>query len=95
MKHYQIRITGKVQNVGFRFKAMEMAYKCGVMGFVKNESGSVVFIEAEGEEPNMERFLEWCRVGPLGARVLKAETTEGPIKNYTSFDIKRTESPEE
>ena len=95
MKHYQIRVFGKVQNVGFRFKTMEMAYKCGVMGFVKNEGGGVVFIEAEGEEPNMQRFLEWCKVGPLGARVAKTETTEGQVKNFTSFDIKNTERMEE
>lgn len=91
MKNIQIRIFGKVQNVGFRFKTMEMAYKCGITGFVQNEGYSVVLIEAEGQEDNLEHFLNWCKKGPLGSKIEKVETTEGPSKDYSSFDIRRTD----
>ncbi len=95
MKHFQIRVYGKVQNVGFRFKTMEMAYQCGIKGFVQNEGYHVVYIEAEGQEKNLERFLNWCKKGPLGARIEKVETTEGELKSYSSFDIRRTERNKE
>ena len=97
MKHFQIRVFGKVQNVGFRFKAMEMAYKCGVLGFVKNDGYNMVYIEAEGPDENMQLFLDWCKAGPLplGARIEKIETTEDQIKNFSSFDIRKTDRMEE
>lgn len=87
IQHYNIRITGKVQGVGFRFSSMEAAYRFGVVGFVKNLNADQVYIEAEGSETVLQRFLEWCRKGPLGAKVETVEATEGPIQNFTSFDI--------
>lgn len=87
MLHFNIWITGKVQGVGFRFSSMEAAYRMGVVGFVKNLNAGQVYIEAEGTEAVLQRFLEWCRKGPLGSRVEKVETTEGAIQNFTSFDI--------
>jgi len=90
MKHYEIKIIGKVQGVGFRFMAMEAAYKYHVRGFVQNLKDSSVYIEAEGKEEDLQRFLEWCRSGALGTKVDRIEVTEGHLKNYVTFDIKRS-----
>ena len=87
IQHYNIKITGKVQGVGFRFSSMEAAYRIGVVGFVKNLNADQVYIEAEGSEAVMQRFLDWCHKGPLGSRVEKLEANEGAIRNFTSFDI--------
>lgn len=88
MKHLNIVVSGKVQRVGFRFRTMEAAYKFGVFGVVMNQDENAVYIEAEGEEDALERFLEWCHTGPLGARIEQVEVTEGPLKNFTSFEIR-------
>jgi len=88
MKHFDIRVSGRVQGVGFRFMAVEAARRYHIRGFVKNLWNGSVYIEAEGEEVDLEDFFRWCRTGPLGARVENAETTEGTLKHYVSFEIR-------
>ncbi|MBU3924497.1 acylphosphatase, partial [Patescibacteria group bacterium] len=51
-KHLMIKIFGKVQGVSFRYYAREEALKLNLCGFVRNEFGGAVCIEAEGEEKN-------------------------------------------
>ena len=87
MKHYNISISGRVQRVGFRFSAMQAAYRHGVSGFVRNMKDDSVYIEAEGEEDAINLFLQWCRKGPPGARVDTAKISEGEMKNFKKFDI--------
>jgi acylphosphatase len=87
MKHYNLTITGKVHRVGFRFTAMEAAYRCSVNGFVMNSGKNTVSVEAEGTIENLDLFLAWCRKGPLGAKVENVEVQEGPLKNFTRFEI--------
>lgn len=87
MQHCNITVRGKVQAVGFRFSAMEAAYRFGIRGFVKNADADRVYIEAEGDPDKMELFLGWCRKGPVGARVESISIQEGPVKHFTSFEI--------
>ena len=94
MKHYDLTISGKVQGVGFRFMAMQAAYKHHIRGYVRNLKDGNVYIEAEGEEENLKNFIEWCRTGALGAKVEEINGKEGEIKNFISFDIKRSTVPE-
>jgi acylphosphatase len=68
---------------------MEAAYRFGVCGFVKNKSDGSVYVEAEGQEENLMRFIKWCHKGPMWARVSKVEEESGETKNYTSFEIHR------
>ena len=87
MKHLKLTITGRVQRVGFRFSAMETAYRFSIHGFVMNSGYNSVAIEAEGTVENLEMFVAWCRKGPLGAKVDSVEIQEAPLKNFTSFEI--------
>lgn len=87
MKHVRIRIYGRVQRIGFRFQSMQAAYKYKVTGLVRNMNDGSVYIEAEGEDTNVEKFIDWCKVGPMVSRIEKVYIEEGDIKNYTSFDI--------
>ncbi len=87
MKHYNISITGRVQKIGFRFSAMQAAYRFGIHGFVRNMIDETVYIEAEGEEEHINSFIQWCNRGPMGARVENVEVSEGDLKNFSGFDI--------
>lgn len=78
-----------MQGVGFRFSCMEVAYKFNVKGFVRNRSDRSVYIEAEGEEPELNAFREWCARGPVWARVNEVSEEEGEIQNFSSFEIAR------
>jgi acylphosphatase len=88
MKCICISIDGEVQHKGFRFFAMQIAYQHGIRGYIHNKKDGSLYIEAEGEEEQLNGFLEWCKKGPMGAKVKNMTTEEGEIKNYTSFDIK-------
>ncbi|GAB4320042.1 MAG: acylphosphatase [Bacteroidales bacterium] len=88
-KRYIIRVQGRVQGVGYRFSCMETAYKLGIHGYVKNLQDRSVYIEAEGEENDLQKFLRWCAKGPLWARVTDIRHDEAEPEGYKSFDIRR------
>ena len=88
MKHINLTITGKVQRVGFRFSAMEAAFRFAIHGFVVNSGHDKVYIEAEGTDADIDLFVSWCRKGPLGARVDLLDAEEAPMKNFTGFEIR-------
>lgn len=89
IRTYSVRVSGKVQGVFFRASTREKAKALGINGFVRNERDGSVFIEAEGEEDHLERFLSWCRQGPPRARVVSCEIKEIESRNFSDFVIER------
>ena len=89
MKHFNITVYGKVQGVFFRQTILEIANQLGIKGFVLNESNGNVYIEAEATEEQLSKLLEWSRKGPPGAVVSEVKVSEGEIKNFQAFSIKR------
>lgn len=89
LRHYNITVEGKVQGVFFRASAQKKAEEIGISGFVKNVKDDSVYIEAEGEEGVLKKFIDWCGIGPARAIVKKIEITESTVKRFTSFEIKR------
>ena len=87
-KSISIHITGRVQGVGFRYHTRNKAQEFNIKGFAKNEPDGSVYIEAEGEEPDLEQFMDWCRSGPRLARVDSFCTKPIPLKDYTGFAVK-------
>ena len=88
-KHFNLRIKGKVQGVFFRASTQEKAREFGVFGWVRNEEDGEVYIEAEGEENDLNDFINWCRTGPPLAQVKDCTTWEEPMKGFTRFQIIR------
>ncbi|MBU2235490.1 acylphosphatase, partial [Patescibacteria group bacterium] len=80
---------GTVQGVFFRYNALEKAKELQITGWVKNESDKTVKIDAEGEENNLQNFIDWCHSGPDQASIKKVEIEWGDYKNMSSnFKIK-------
>ncbi|RJG46759.1 acylphosphatase [Mesorhizobium sp. DCY119] len=69
-----VRITGRVQGVGFRMWTQDEAERLGLRGWVRNErDGSVTaLISGPGEATAAMLKLLWN--GPRGAVVSKVET---------------------
>ncbi len=87
MKHLDIKIFGRVQGVGFRASAKKKAEELQITGFAGNEPDGTVFIETEGEEENLEKFLNWCKGGTIFARVDKVESEyTSRLKNFSNFE---------
>lgn len=88
-KSVSIRVSGKVQGVFYRASTKDKAEELNIKGFVRNEPDGTVYIEAEGEEENLERFITWCRQGPPLANVKDCQVNTIDKKNFTSFSIQR------
>lgn len=86
-KHVKIHIQGQVYKVGFRFLSMTKAYEERITGIVRNEPDRSLYIEAEGEEKNINRFIEWCKIGPPGSKVEEFHVNEGELLEYEAFDM--------
>jgi acylphosphatase len=89
-KHINIRVIGEVQGVFFRASTREKAVQLHIHGVVRNERDGSVYIEAEGEEADLSKFLEWCQRGPIHANVDRCEVTEATLAGYEGFHIQRT-----
>jgi acylphosphatase len=84
---YKIHIIGDVQGVGFRWSALRVAQNLNIKGFVKNLPSGDVYIEAEGEEKQLDTFVEWCNRGPGFGHVESVNADISPAVNYTDFRI--------
>ncbi|WP_207533761.1 acylphosphatase [Desertivirga arenae] len=87
MKHYSIKVKGKVQGVLYRAATKAVADQLGVRGYVKNLEDGSVQIEAEGDDFSLENFLEWCNEGPEKAVVESVDVVEAELKNYSNFEV--------
>ena len=87
IKHLKITVKGRVQNVGFRHKTLREAQKHNIKGFVMNQPDGSVYIEAEGEESNLNKFVNWCKEGPSWAFVEDVLVDEGTLKNFNNFSV--------
>jgi len=87
--HYNITVKGLVQGVSFRFATLRAAHKLKLTGYVKNLHDGSVFIEAEGEEENINKLITWCYIGPPLAEVSEVNAEETEVKNYRNFEIKK------
>lgn len=64
-----LRITGRVQGVGYRAWTVRIATKLGLRGWVRNRADGSVEALAAGDPESLELFVEKCRRGPTFARV--------------------------
>ena len=76
-----------MQGVGFRYAAWKKAKTLNILGFVKNEPDGSLYIEAAGEELDLNKFVAWCGKGPVFARVDDIKSQEIKVKQYGSFEI--------
>ncbi len=86
-KHITILLEGNVQGVSFRFNARNIALENNIAGYIINQPDESVFIVAEGEEENLDKFVKWCQKGPDQAVVTNATIHEGELQNLEGFNI--------
>lgn len=55
---YKMIFTGRVQGVGFRYKARYVANHYGLTGYVRNEYDGSVLVEVQGTELDIQMFLQ-------------------------------------
>lgn len=75
MRRVHVIIKGNVQGVFFRAHISEHAKVLGINGWVKNTEEGVEAV-FEGENEKIKDMLEFCALGPKGARVKKIDVAE-------------------
>ena len=85
----QIKVKGKVQGVYFRASTQKVAIELGIKGRVWNEPDGSVAIEAEAGPEILEKFIQWCNVGPTAAKVDEVVVEEKGVSGYNSFEVLR------
>ena len=84
---YQITFRGRVQGVGFRYRAQFAAQEYGVTGWVRNEYDGTVSMEAQGRPEDIRRMISslendrWIRIDE------KTVTQTVPVEGETRFRV--------
>jgi len=86
-KSVAIRVTGRVQHVGFRHFAIQKADIHGIRGFVRNEADGSVYIEAQGEKEALDAYVLLIGKGPSWSRVDQVQISKLPLGDYTNFSV--------
>lgn len=71
-----VRVTGKVQGVGFRNSTVRQAHSLGVAGWVRNLDDGSVEALLQGPHDRIDKMLSWLHVGPPAAQVDEVEADE-------------------
>jgi ADP-ribose pyrophosphatase len=71
----RIRITGRVQGVGYRDWTLRRAEEAGVAGWVRNRRDGSVEALLQGSREACDRVADACLDGPAAARVARVEVT--------------------
>jgi len=87
---FEIRISGRVQGVGYRWFVREKALELGLYGYVKNMPDSSVLVVAHGDDQTLIQFSTHLRNGPAFAQVLDLDISESNEEIlFKSFKIIR------
>ena len=71
----RLRITGRVQGVGYRDWCLRTAWAADLTGWVRNRADGSVEAVVQGPAEAVEAFVGACQAGPPLARVKGVDTT--------------------
>ena len=86
-----VKISGRVQGVGFRHFTMKNAQDLNIKGWVKNMRDGTVEAVIAGAQKNIEEMVDRLKEGPRTARVDSIEKLDEEIEpsEYSDFSIRR------
>jgi acylphosphatase len=88
-KQLQATIYGRVQGVSFRYYTQREADKIGIVGWVANQWDGTVRTIAEGDESQLQQFLQYLHKGPSHARVTQVDTIWAAASGeFNRFEIR-------
>ena len=82
----EVRVTGWVQGVSFRWACQQEAGRHGVRGWVRNEPDGSVHAHLEGPVDDVQDLVSWCGHGPPAARVEAVRTADVEPIGARSFE---------
>ncbi|MCS7049857.1 MAG: acylphosphatase [Verrucomicrobiae bacterium] len=87
-KQVQVYYAGRVQGVGFRYSVRELACGYEVTGYVRNLPDGRVELVAEGEESEVQAFLDAIQTSHLASHIRQVTASWGPTEDrFKGFEI--------
>ena len=87
-KRVELKIIGRVQGVFFRSEVRRVAHNLGLTGRVNNENDGSVKIVAEGEEPALQKLIDWCKKGTKRSQVERVDAEwQEATGEFADFEI--------
>ena len=86
----QIRVSGRVQGVGYREALRAEAARAGICGWVRNRADGSVEALLQGSAEAVERILGWARRGPGMASVTHLDAYPPARefeRSYSRFEV--------
>ena len=81
--------SGRVQGVGFRYTAQDIAESLGLKGWVKNLEDGRVEIVAEGRETDIKELLDEISKSQLGHYIKNTELSwEKSTGEFNDFNLR-------
>ncbi len=84
-----ITVSGIVQGVYYRQSTKEKALELGISGIVKNLPDGNVHILATGSGEQLSNLVEWCKQGPVHAKVSSVNVEQVTDQVFMGFVIQR------
>ena len=86
-----LRITGRVQGVGYRYSLLNEAVAAGLTGWVRNRHDGSVEAVLQGTREAIDKVIAWSRKGPPASRVDDVEVSLDPeSRRYGGFEQRPT-----
>lgn len=83
----RVLVDGRVQGVGYRQACADAARRHRLSGWVRNRRDGRVEALFEGPPESVDRMIDWCRSGPLMARVTEVRVTQTEVSGQAGFRI--------
>ena len=84
----RVVVHGRVQGVFFRDSVRRLAERGGVSGWVRNNRDGTVEAALEGEDEDVARLVDYCRLGPSGAQVDSIDVYEETAEGAAGFSVR-------
>lgn len=87
MRTVRVRISGRVQGVGYRYWAERTAGDLGLSGWVRNRTDGSVEAVFSGAGPDVGTMIARCQHGPRSAVVASVDVMDEPVTPPPGFDV--------
>jgi acylphosphatase len=86
-----VRLSGRVQGVGFRYATADEARRQRLNGWVRNLDSGAVEAVFEGPRTRVVDMVKWCEEGPPGSYVRDLHVSwDEPLEQFARFEIRPT-----
>ncbi|WP_346854793.1 acylphosphatase [uncultured Draconibacterium sp.] len=89
MVQYEIKVTGRVQGVGFRYYTQKQAKLFELKGWVKNTVDNGVLVMVQGEETVIKTFIDYLWIGPTLSQVRNiTQVKMQVVEEFADFQVR-------